>query len=181
MVQRSFQLASSLCHMPDLAEMGGYKHTFKLGPCHQVPGKQWCKCWAKIPQEEGRKLLTQILRPGLQKMSHNKNNNQVIRRLRCVSALNDLHALSHLTQNNCVGGDMNFLILQMASLRLREAHWLDHSPATSKRLRNPPAEGFPGPTGKWRVWASTKLRPRRGGWGEGLVARGKSWIETRLA
>lgn len=45
--------------MPDLAEMGGYKHTFKLGPCHQVPGKQWYKCWAKITQEESRKLLTQ--------------------------------------------------------------------------------------------------------------------------
>lgn len=41
--------------------------------------------------------------------------------------------------------DVN-LILQMVSSRLRDVQYLDHSKATRKRFRNPPAEGSTGPT-----------------------------------
>ena len=82
------------------------------------------KCWTKRPQEESRKLLTQILRPGLQEIS---TTSTIIKLFGTydvpVSVHNNLHTLSHLSQNNCVGIDTNFLILQVTHLRLCEAHW----------------------------------------------------------
>lgn len=51
-VQTSFQLIYNLCHLPDLAEMGGYKHQQKRGPRHQAPGKQWQVLDKKISEKK---------------------------------------------------------------------------------------------------------------------------------
>lgn len=80
--------------------------------------------------------------------------------------LNDLGAFSHSTQNCEL--NMNFLILHVANLKLREAQQIHRSQPTRKWFRNPPAEGFAGPTGKGKKgWTSTNLHPRDGEWGGG--------------
>lgn len=66
--QISFQPVSSLCHLPDLAEIENTNIHKNLVP-DPKPQENPGKCWPKRSQEESRKLFNQIFRPGLQKMS----------------------------------------------------------------------------------------------------------------
>lgn len=83
----SSPLIFSLCHMPDLAEVGRYQHTQKSDPCHQ-PQKNSGKHWMTRSHKESRKPSTQALGPGMPEMSfrptlgsrrpsHNRNNQGV--------------------------------------------------------------------------------------------------------
>lgn len=56
MEQISFQLVSSLCHLPDLAETEDTDMHTNLVPVTK-PQENLGKCWPKRYQEESRKLL----------------------------------------------------------------------------------------------------------------------------